>query len=112
MFVVTNSMFGLMILSLGILGIIISFLLTQRTRYFIALGLSTLLVVIGLFFSVGTSLHQWRTARKIAKIQEQNRLTLEAIQSRIRQTPPAATEPRTTPVPAARPVETRRPARR
>ena len=49
MFVVTNSMFGLMILSLGILGIIISFLLTQRTRYFIALGLSTLLVVIGLF---------------------------------------------------------------
>lgn len=58
MFVVTNSMFGLMILSLGILGIIISFLLTQRTRYFIALGLSTLLVVLGLFFSVGTSLHQ------------------------------------------------------
>lgn len=112
MFVVTNSMFGLMILSLGILGIIISFLLTQRTRYFIALGLSTLLVVLGLFFSIGTSLHQWRTARKIAKIQEQNRLTLEAIQSRLRQTPPRANDSRGTPAAAARPVETRRPARR
>jgi hypothetical protein len=100
MFVVSNSMFGLLILSFGILGLIISFLIHQRLRYLTALALSGLLIALGVFFSVGTSLRQWRVARKIAKIQEQNRLTLEAIQSRLRQTPktPAA---EVSPTPAA-----------
>ncbi len=114
MFVVTNSMFGLLILCLGILGIVVSFLITQRTRYLAALALSGLLILLGAYFSLGTTLRQWRTARKIAKIQAQNRLTLEAIQNRILQQPviPAANKPPAAvqaPV-AARPAAPRRPA--
>lgn len=103
MFVVSNSMFGLLILSFGILGIIISFLINQKFRYMLAMGLSLLLIVLGLYFSVGTSLRQWRVSRKIAKIQEQNRLTLDAIQNRLRQTSKegvtAAPAPSPTPAP-------------
>ncbi len=81
-----SNVFGLMILSLGILGIIVSFLITDRKKYLIALSLAALVVLMGTYEYVGTGLRQWQAAHRIAKLQEQQRQNLQALQERLRQT--------------------------
>ena len=83
-------MFGLAILSLGILGVIVSLLIANRRRFLIGISLSGLLVAPGIFYVVDTSFRQWWTARRISKIQEQNRETLEALKARSQEKAPAA----------------------
>ncbi len=80
---------GFVILSLGILGIIISFLITDRRKYIIALSLSGLVVFVGAYHYVSSGLRQWQTSRRIARLQKQQRLNLEALQERMRQAQPA-----------------------
>ncbi len=91
-------MFGLAILSLGVLGVIISLLIANRRRFLIGISLSGLLVVLGIFYVVDTSLRQWWTARRIAKIQEQNRESLEALKGRMQEK---------SAIPPSTPVETK-----
>jgi hypothetical protein len=101
MFILTSNMFGLAILSLGIVGIIVSLLISNRRRFLIGISLSGLLIALGVFYVVDTSLRQWWTARKIAKIQAQNRENLEAIKERMGSPSPAvAPAPKKSPTPA------------
>jgi hypothetical protein len=106
-FILTSNMFGLAILSLGILGVIVSLLISNRRRFLIGISLSGLLVALGIFYVVDTSFRQWVTARRISKIQEQNRESLEALKARMKETPavaPATAAVPTKPAPApARP---------
>ena len=82
MFILTSNMFGLAILSLGILGVIVSLLISNRRRFLIGISLSGFLVVLGIFYVVDTSLRQWWTARSIAKLQAKNRETLDLLKNR------------------------------
>jgi hypothetical protein len=95
--VTANNMMGLVILSLGILGIIISFLITDRKRYLIAMALSLLVVLTGGYQYVSTGIRQWQTSRKIANLQKQQRLNLEALQERLRQAQTQTPADRTAP---------------
>lgn len=103
-----TSTYALVIVSLGILGVIVSFLITERKKYVIALSLSLLVIVMGAFQFVTSSLRQWRTAHRIARLQESQRLNLEALQSRLREASdraranPAA--PAVAPTPASAPA--------
>lgn len=105
MFILTSNMFGLAILSLGILGVIVSLLIANRRRFLIAISLSGLLVALGFFYVIDTSLRQWWTARRIAKIQAQNRESLDALKARMQENPAPAPSTEKKPAPA-------RPARR
>lgn len=98
MFILTSNMFGLAILSLGILGVIVSLLIANRRRFLIGISLSGLLVALGIFYVVDTSLRQWWTARRIAQIQEKNRESLDALKARMQERP-------STPTPPATPME-------
>lgn len=107
MFILSSNMFGLAILSLGILGVIVSLLIANRRRFLIGISLSGLLVALGVFYVVDTSLRQWWTARRIAKIQEQNRESLDALRGRMQEKaattpPPPAAEGKTIPPPKRR----------
>lgn len=105
MFILTSNMFGLAILSLGILGVIVSLLIANRRRFLIGISLSGLLVALGIFYVVDTSLRQWWTARRIAQIQEKNRESLDALKARMQEksTPaPAPVEPKSVPGKAKR----------
>lgn len=105
MFILTSNMFGLAILSLGILGVIVSLLIANRRRFLIGISLSGLLVALGIFYVVDTSLRQWWTARRIAQIQEKNRESLDALKARMQEksTPaPAPAEPKPVPGKAKR----------
>lgn len=96
MFILTSNMFGLAILSLGILGVIVSLLISNRRRFLIGISLSGVLVALGIFYVVDTSLRQWWTARRIAQIQEKNRESLDALKARMQErpsTPPVEPKP-------------------
>jgi len=98
-------MFGLAILSLGILGVIVSLLIANRRRFLIGISLSGLLVALGIFYVVDTSLRQWWTARRITQIQEKNRESLDALKARMIEKPvpaPAPTETKPAPAKAKR----------
>lgn len=110
MFILTSNMFGLAILSLGILGVIVSLLIANRRRFLIGISLSGLLVALGIFYVVDTSFRQWWTARRISKIQEQNRETLEALKKRMQENPAAAPSVETNPVVPAVPTAKVKPA--
>ncbi|HRY29111.1 MAG TPA: hypothetical protein P5079_03640 [Elusimicrobiota bacterium] len=99
--VTANNMMGLVILSLGVLGIIISFLITDRKKYLVAMVLALLIVVTGAYQYVSTGIRQWQTARRIASLQKQQRLNLEALQERLRQAQQQAVEKGGRPAPAA-----------
>jgi hypothetical protein len=100
-FILTSNMFGLAILSLGILGVIVSLLIANRRRFLIGISLSGLLVALGIFYVVDTSLRQWWTARRITQIQEKNRESLDALKARmIEGTVPAPASTETKPAPA------------
>jgi Tfp pilus assembly protein PilX len=110
-----NSTYALVIISLGILGVIISFLVPDKKRYFIALGLSLLVVVMGLFEFASAGFSRFRMARRISKLQETQRLNLEALQSRLRDAAERARKPGASPtagvpVPAPAPVRAAAPA--
>ncbi len=81
----SNNLIGLVILSIGVLGVIISFLIPDRRKYLVALALSILVVVMGGYYYVSLGLRQWRLNRRIAELQEQQRVNFQAFQERLRQ---------------------------
>lgn len=88
---ITNSMFGFGVMSLGVLGVIISLTIPNRRRFWAALVLSGVILVMGGGFLANTSLREWRTARRIAKIREANRKTLDEYRRRVQAMETAAT---------------------
>lgn len=99
MFILTSNMFGLAILSLGVIGVIVSLLIPSKKRFLIGISLSGLLIALGVFYVVDTSLRQWLTARRIAKIQAQNRESLEALKARLAEKPGSAPDLKPEPKP-------------
>lgn len=81
----SNNMLGLVIVSLGVLGVIVSFLITERRKYLTALALSGLIIATGVWQYVGAGIRQWKMTRRIEKLQEQQRMNLQALQDRLRQ---------------------------
>jgi hypothetical protein len=109
-----NSIFSLVIVSIGILGVVISFLIADKKKYLIALVLSLAIVSMGAVQFVNSSLSRWRTARRISMLQQTQRLNLEALQARLREaaeksrkpgTPsPVTVAPRPSPAPVPTPT--------
>ncbi|MBI4395590.1 MAG: hypothetical protein HY548_00750 [Elusimicrobia bacterium] len=84
--IAVNNLLGLVIFSLGILGIIISFLITDRKKYVFALVLSGVVIATGAYQYLSISIRHWNASRRIAKLQDQQRMNLQALQERLRQT--------------------------
>jgi hypothetical protein len=99
---------GLIIISLGILGIIISFLIADRRRYVTALMLSWAILFMGIYHFAGTSLRQWQTARRLSKLQEQQKASLQALQERLQQ--PQRRQPAPSSAPASSAPAQKQPA--
>lgn len=97
-----NTLLPLMIISLGLLGVILSFLVPDRKKYFIALGLAGLIIVTGLFQLGSQSIMRWRLNRRMEAIQRERQQDLEDIRKRLQeQTATMPTKPGTAAKPAA-----------
>jgi hypothetical protein len=80
-----NNLMGLVIVSLGILGVIISFLITDRKKYLTALALAALVIVTGLYQHLKVVSQQWRMNRRIEELSRRSTMNLDALR------PPATT---------------------
>ncbi len=97
----SNNLIGLLIMSVGVLGIIIGFMLQDRKKYLISLVLSLFVISVGSYYYVSLGLRQWRLNRRIAQLQEQQRANFQAFQDRLRQNQSQSTTPQKTSAPAA-----------
>jgi|SRR5690348_1110149 hypothetical protein len=78
-----NTLLPLMIISLGLLGVILSFLVPDRRKYMIALGLAGLIIVTGLFQLASQSITRFRLNRRMEAIRQERQQDLEEIRKRL-----------------------------
>ena len=78
-----NTLLPLMIIALGLLGYILSFLVPDRKKYMISLVLASLIVFTGLFQLASQSFTRFRLNRRMASIQRERQADLEAIRQRL-----------------------------
>jgi len=94
-----NTLLPLIIVSLGILGIILSFMVADRKKSIISLGLAGLIVFTGVCELGSQSIARWRLNRRLEAIQRERQTDLEAIRKRLQEQ--AATAPVTPGKPVA-----------
>ena len=80
-----NTLLPLMIVALGLLGVILSFLVPDRRKYMISLGLAGLIIVTGLVQLGSQTITRWRLNRRMASIQRERQADLEAIRQRLQE---------------------------
>lgn len=88
-----NTLLPLLIISVGLVGVILSFLVPDRKKYLISLGLAGLIIVTGLFHLGSQSITRFRLNRRMAAIQRERQTDLEEIRKRLQeqsQTKPTA----------------------
>lgn len=78
-----NTLLPLMIISLGLLGVILSFLVPDRKKYLISLGLAGLIIVTGVIQLSSQSLTRFRLNRRMQAIQRERQQDLEEIRKRL-----------------------------
>jgi hypothetical protein len=91
-----NTLLPLMIISLGLLGVILSFLVPDRRKYMISLGLAGLIIFTGVIQLGSQSLTRFRLNRRMQAIQRERQQDLEEIRKRLQEqsaTKPAAPAP-------------------
>ena len=87
-----NVLLSLILVALGILGVILSFLVTDRKKSMLSLGLAAIVIVVGLFQAGSQSLSRYRTNKRIQALQQSQRTDLEEIRKRLRERAEAAQE--------------------
>lgn len=81
---VSGSMLALVIVSLGILGVILSFLVPDRKKSLIALGLGGLIILVGLVNLGSQGMTRYRWNKRIRELQR-DRTDLDDIRQRLRE---------------------------
>jgi hypothetical protein len=80
-----NTLLPLMIISLGLLGVILSFLVPDRRKYMISLGLAGLIIFTGVIQLGSQSLTRFRLNRRMQAIQRERQQDLEEIRKRLQE---------------------------
>lgn len=87
-----NSILAFIVVALGLIGIILSFLVPDRKKSLIAMALGGFIVVVGLFqwVSHAYSQHSWN--RRMRNLQRERQVNLDELREQMKQrtTPPAA----------------------
>lgn len=79
-----DAMLGLVVIALGLLSFVVSFLVTDQKKQMIAYGLAGFVTLVGLYYYVGSELRGFQMRRRIANIQRQQQVNLEEIQKRLK----------------------------
>jgi cell shape-determining protein MreC len=82
---ISASSVGLIIFSLGIVALMVAFTIADRKRALLGFALSGFVLLLGVYQYVSSGFQQWQTTRRISKLQDQQRMNLEALQDRLRQ---------------------------
>ena len=88
-----NTLLALVIASLGIIGIILSFLVPDRRNSRIAVFLSILVIGVGGYEFVSQAVRQFMWQKKLDEIRKQQTVNLDQLRSRLQQGQNAAPTP-------------------
>lgn len=88
-----DAMLGLVVTAIGLMSVVIAFLITEQKKRWISYGISGIIVIFGLYYYVNSQMRGYQTRKRIATIQQQQRVNLEEIQKRLRETSPPAKTP-------------------
>jgi hypothetical protein len=80
-----NTLLPLIIVSLGLLGVILAFLVPDRKKYLISLSLAGLIVFTGVVQLASQSISRFRLNRRMAAIQRERAQDLEDIRKRLQE---------------------------
>ena len=99
-----NTLLPLMIVSLGLLGVILAFLVPDRKKYLISLGLAGLIILTGVIQLGSQSFSRYKLNRRMAAIQRERQSDLEDIRKRLQDQQGTNAKPGTTGAAPARPA--------
>jgi uncharacterized membrane protein len=80
-----SSLLALTIVSLGVLGIILSFLVPDRKNSRVAVVLSLLIIFVGGYEFVAQAVRQYMWQKKLDEIRQQQAVNLDQLKSRLQQ---------------------------
>ena len=85
MITASGTLLALIIVSLGILGIILSFLVVDRKKSLISLGLAGLIIVTGLFQLGSQSFSRFRFNQRIRELQRDRSADFDQLRQQLRE---------------------------
>jgi len=107
MFLNTGSL-GLVILGMGVMGVIVSFLITDRKKYFMGLGLAGILGFIGVCQYLSGQIQKWNMNRRFRQARERTNMSFPLPgERRFGEGLPGATPPPAASQPSAFPGESK-----
>ena len=80
-----SSLLALTIVSLGVLGIILSFLVPDRKNSKIAVLLSLVIILVGGYEFVAQAVRQYMWQKKLDEIRQQQAVNLDQLRARLQQ---------------------------
>ncbi|MCG3204159.1 MAG: hypothetical protein KCHDKBKB_00865 [Elusimicrobia bacterium] len=94
-----SSAVPLIIVALGILGVILSFLVADRKKSLISLGLAGLVILTGVIQLASTTITRFRWERRMKEIQRDRQSDLDELRQRMKDKPGDAPKAVVTPQP-------------
>jgi uncharacterized membrane protein len=94
---IASTQLALIIMALGIIGVILSFLVPDQKKSKISLGLAALVIFVGLLNLGSQSLSRFRWNRRMQGIQRDRQADLEALRQRLKDKTPETNGPTTPP---------------
>lgn len=90
-----SSVLSFILIALGMLGVILSFLVPDRKKSLISLSMAGFIIIVGIFQLVSQSWSRYTWNRKMAEIQRDRQGDLDELRARLKEkaaqmTPPAA----------------------
>src|SRR5688500_266637 len=88
-----NILLSLILIALGFLGVILSFLVPDRKKSFISLGLAGLIIITGLYRWGSQGFSKYRYGRQLREFQKDRMIDLEKLRELKNQVPQGAATP-------------------
>jgi uncharacterized membrane protein YqjE len=95
----SNTLLALILVALGIIGIILSFLVPDRKKSFISLVMAGVVAAVGVIYFAAQSVSDFRWRRRLSDLREQRQIDLDKLKEDFKKraadvTPPAAAQPK------------------
>lgn len=83
-----NILLSVVIVALGLLGVILSFLVVDKTKNLIALIVSGLIILTGVFHYISIKSKQWRVSRNVSQVRKMLPTDIEQLRKNLEQNKP------------------------
>ena len=86
----SNMLLSLILISLGCLGITLSFMVPDRKKSLISLGLAVAIIVVGIFQWGAQSIARFQLNRRMQDIQRERQVDFDALRQKLKEKAEAA----------------------